>query len=658
MAPKEYSKQESGGPTFTKSRSRRIYIALAVVCVLAIVVVALVLGIYFGATRKDSDTKKQTDEEMSTEPTPTVDKSFGFLMTLDQDFTSDLDNPNTTVYQTLKTDVEALTNNILRNSTLEEWYIRNTVIGFRYGSTVAEVKVDFSARIGISIVSEEVSAQIKKGFRENSSQANTLRILVDETIVQELARTGNVPLGGSCTENNDCSDRNSFCGKSPSSSLPVCHCVDGYYDSNFENNTGGICRRMLKYEESSCWEARHCSTSGAVCSYNQCICNRTTHILKDDACVPISAQASFCPRNISNSQAVIGQDCIDDHRLTSCTVSCQDGYRIHRPDAAKYNYAYIFCDNGTWSTSGEDLGYAISNICLPEGEFRQCPLTISNGSLEEHCGPETDWLCSFKCNDGYRKHIFMSGELKTFIDDDTRYKLKCQKGEWKTGYEDVGLDNNGLCYPLEQKNCTADIPNGDVHRPCPSGYLCNFQCKTGYRMQALAKSDWPSCLNGEWKFAVSKFNTTITPATVCIPEASASTCTTNISNGHIPDSNCKVDCKPECDDGFYVPSGVGPLTCENGSWLTKYSPYTGSNYCFPNGGYNCSFLIPNGSVGYPSSFLKDIGDNSRIYISYTCNEGFRRHRAIDNVECVAGTWITMQERFGIDVNSLCIPFTP
>lgn len=46
----------------------------------------------------------------------------------------------------------------------------------------------------------------------------------------------------------------------------------------------------------------------------------------------------------------------------------------------------------------------------------------------------------------------MSGELKTFIDDDTRYKLKCQKGEWKTGYEDVGLDINGLCYPLGMHN--------------------------------------------------------------------------------------------------------------------------------------------------------------------------------------------------------------
>lgn len=54
-----------------------------------------------------------------------------------------------------------------------------------------------------------------------------------------------------------------------------------------------------------------------------------------------------------------------------------------------------------------------------------------------------------------------------------------------------------------------------------------------------------------------------------------------------------MDCKPECDDGFYVPSGVGPLTCENGSWLTKYSPYTGSNYCFPNGKF-LSFYSDDG----------------------------------------------------------------
>ena len=78
-------------------------------------------------------------------------------------------------------------------------------------------------------------------------------------------------------------------------------------------------------------------------------------------------------------------------------------------------------------------------------EFQKCPLSIPNGSLEPHCGPATDWLCHFECNDGYAKHAYMKGTLKWFADRE--YSLLCEEGMWKTGYEYVGLDVSGVCVP-------------------------------------------------------------------------------------------------------------------------------------------------------------------------------------------------------------------
>ena len=78
-------------------------------------------------------------------------------------------------------------------------------------------------------------------------------------------------------------------------------------------------------------------------------------------------------------------------------------------------------------------------------DFQKCPLSIPNGALERHCGPATDWLCHFKCNEGYTKHTYMWGSLKNFKDEE--YSLFCVNGTWKTGYEDIGLDVFGVCVP-------------------------------------------------------------------------------------------------------------------------------------------------------------------------------------------------------------------
>lgn len=74
----------------------------------------------------------------------------------------------------------------------------------------------------------------------------------------------------------------------------------------------------------------------------------------------------------------------------------------------------------------------------------------------------------------------------------------------------------------------------------------------------------------------------------------------------------------------------------------KYREINESDY-FP-GGHSCPDEIPNGVID-------DFG-----LVRYKCSSGFRQHRAISYLNCVAGKWITGQERFNIGVNALCIPF--
>ena len=62
-----------------------------------------------------------------------------------------------------------------------------------------------------------------------------------------------------------------------------------------------------------------------------------------------------------------------------------------------------------------------------------------------------------------------------------------------------------------------DIPNGDVtHLPCPEGHSCGFKCHDGFRKHALAWDD-PSCYNGTWILRTTKYDASITPQTVCVP---------------------------------------------------------------------------------------------------------------------------------------------
>ena len=41
----------------------------------------------------------------------------------------------------------------------------------------------------------------------------------------------------------------------------------------------------------------------------------------------------------------------------------------------------------------------------------------------------------------------MSGILRDIQNKREWYKLRCEKGVWKTGYEDIGLNVTDVCFP-------------------------------------------------------------------------------------------------------------------------------------------------------------------------------------------------------------------
>ena len=378
----------------------------------------------------------------------------------------------------------------------------------------------------------------------------------------------------------------------------------------------------------------------------------------------LSTNPSVCPGSLPN--AALEPYCLTNPTYKYCDFTCLEGYRAsHVPEVIherrwepSLRPITLACREGKWVTRYEDYGFSVANICLPEADFNKCPATIPHGKLEPVCGPDTDWLCEFECEEGYYKHAYMSGILKNFFNRE--YMLYCDKGIFKTGYEHLGVDVSKVCVPPEP-NCTNDndIPHGKVpNLPCPSGYTCGFNCDEGYRKHALAW-DNPSCSEGEWILRTTKYDPTLTPENMCIREDEVQNCPRNIAHGRIT-SDCLTNCYPECDPGFKLPrsaifNGPGPITCENGKWLTDEAPYNGDNVCFPVDGHECPLVIENGiSSTYNDNRFDD--GASRSYIPYKCNDGFRKHRSVKWIECVAGKWVTWQERFGINTSSICIPY--
>lgn len=378
-----------------------------------------------------------------------------------------------------------------------------------------------------------------------------------------------------------------------------------------------------------------------------------------------SVEPSICPGTLPN--AALEPYCLERPEYSSCEFTCKDGYRksdvpdVIRGDRSKpgNTIVTVFCSNGIWITYNEDSGYVIDEICLPEAAFQKCPLTMPNGVLEPHCGPATDWLCKFDCNEGYARHPYMTGMLKSF--GDPPYMLYCDGGVWKTGYEELGVGVSEVCLPQEY-NCTNsdEIPNGRVlSLPCPSGYVCGFECDDGFHKHALAW-DNPFCENGRWGLRTTKYDPSVTPETLCVSDDARGVCPETIPNGELANPDCMADCRPRCNEGYYLLSqnepGPNQLSCEGGKWLTHDAPYTGDNICFPQGGIPCPSEIPNGAPSGLEYSHKDHG-SGRLRIPYTCNEGFRRHYTLTHIECIAGQWKTWHEQVGQGVSALCIPQT-
>ena len=72
-------------------------------------------------------------------------------------------------------------------------------------------------------------------------------------------------------------------------------------------------------------------------------------------------------------------------------------------------------------------------------------------------------------------------------------------------------------------------------------------------------------------------------------------------------------------------------------------------------GHACPRDIPNGAVIGEFYRVNDF-PFSRRYLYPICSEGFRKHRVM-MLECVAGKWVTGQERFGLDVSAVCVSET-
>ena len=79
-------------------------------------------------------------------------------------------------------------------------------------------------------------------------------------------------------------------------------------------------------------------------------------------------------------------------------------------------------------------------------DFHRCPLSIPNGRLEPYCGPATDWLCDFKCADGYQIHPFL-GTDRLYVSSWSYppKRLYCENGAWLTGYENLGVAVDSVC---------------------------------------------------------------------------------------------------------------------------------------------------------------------------------------------------------------------
>lgn len=324
----------------------RCYIILCVVVFLAALALGLGLGLYFGVFKKseskgDAETTTESGQittkagqtttesglttteseqittkagqtttgpgalttmsgaaETTTASTPTTATpettavSYEVDLTLDQDYTSDLDNPSSLVYTNLKNNVENLMNSIMGNSELSDYYNGSTVVGFSEGSTIANVATVFweSKTQIVEIDVAVVLTEVKKGFVREAATVRQLNILEDQTKVELVTRSGTKVLGEACEDVSDCVKRHTDCSGWPT---PICRCLPLYYSKYDTTTAEDECEPKIGVNKYGCTDKAQCTDSEAVCSNTKCVCP-DTHRYDGNRCVKIKYLGEKC----------------------------------------------------------------------------------------------------------------------------------------------------------------------------------------------------------------------------------------------------------------------------------------------------------------------------------------------------------------------------
>ena len=97
------------------------------------------------------------------------------------------------------------------------------------------------------------------------------------------------------------------------------------------------------------------------------------------------------------------------------------------------------------------------------------------------------------------------------LDRKPRRQVFLQSGSHKTPHTDI----------LTSDSCTEPVPNMAYGNTSvysrPNGASTTRQCKEGYHRHALARDDVPVCHSGTWVLHTTISDTSVTPATFCVP---------------------------------------------------------------------------------------------------------------------------------------------
>ncbi|XP_053406648.1 uncharacterized protein LOC123546328 [Mercenaria mercenaria] len=271
---------EYPGESMRDKGTRRCCVVMAVVGLVFLVGAGLAIGIYFGIVDKP---ESLPPDATTTTAAPVPVLSVDMTLTIDQPFNTDLNDPSTDVYKSLKTQVENEIDTNMRNGPQGSSYISNEVQGFSEGSIIPYVALFF--RNTIYSVGDEVfiisPENVKSELEAQLVTSNSQLFVRNSIAARNSSARGKLGLGESCSIPSDCSVADALCTGSPS----VCQCVSGYFDSNGAIQKG-VCLRKKAYGE-NCSIKTNCETIDSICDGTPQVCTCADgiyHNASDDAC--------------------------------------------------------------------------------------------------------------------------------------------------------------------------------------------------------------------------------------------------------------------------------------------------------------------------------------------------------------------------------------